>query len=330
MYLNEELQRAVEAKIIAVCDQYITPRFYKIRKVRTTDDPEKLQQLLDELRIEGKGQRVVDNTLCVDLTSAADKEAENALVPYLENLIPCEKAIVIGEESIGNVSENLIRLREQQNAKRWAGTVDSVDGTQNFLNGNPDFGCMVSVSYNGVTQHAWIYYPATGLMVSATRGKGAFIGHRNGVKRRIRTRKAPLSRLKFGFYAQDSRYKADLKTKKILQNAALRYASGFYNLKSIAAATLDVIHGRVVVLHPRMKTWDRTGPGLIVAEAGGIAAPMGKRGTDLFNYEGDAPLMFAPCEANANELEAILQPHAGRFHIHARSRSLPSRQLIFG
>ncbi len=102
-----------------------------------------------------------------DLVTDADVGAERLLTIALRGLIDIP---VVGEEAT-SADPELIQLVGSTTC--WV--VDPVDGTRNFVAGEETFGCMVALVDQGVTQGAWITYPAVGRSATALRGHGALI-----------------------------------------------------------------------------------------------------------------------------------------------------------
>ncbi len=103
-----------------------------------------------------------------DLVTDADVEAERRLTVALRELVDVP---VVGEEA-ASTNATLLDLVGGEGPV-WL--VDPVDGTRNFVNGSPDFGCMVALVDAGRTVAAWITYPAVGREMHGARGVGAFV-----------------------------------------------------------------------------------------------------------------------------------------------------------
>ena len=64
--------------------------------------------------------------------------------------------------------------------------VDPIDGTTNFMHGNPNFAISIAAEINDRLEAAIIYSPITDEMFAAERGKGSFL---NDKRIRVATRK---------------------------------------------------------------------------------------------------------------------------------------------
>lgn len=106
-----------------------------------------------------------------DLVTVADRESEAILTRELSAAYP--DAFVLGEERTAADHSAI----ERYVAADHAFTVDPVDGTKNFVHGNPDHAVMVSEVTAGETVRAWIWQPEHEVGWVAERGAGVY---RNG------------------------------------------------------------------------------------------------------------------------------------------------------
>ncbi len=107
-----------------------------------------------------------------DLVTVADAEAEVELTAALRAGDP--DALVIGEEAVAADPG----LRAQIDGAEHAWLVDPVDGTGNFVAGNPDFGCLVVELRRGVPVRSWIWQSVHRRLFQATRGEGVRVDGR--------------------------------------------------------------------------------------------------------------------------------------------------------
>jgi fructose-1,6-bisphosphatase/inositol monophosphatase family enzyme len=104
-----------------------------------------------------------------DLVTVADREAERHLSAALTALLP--GSVVVGEEG---VHENPARYEALRgDAPVWI--VDPVDGTRQFVRGEPGFCTLVALALDGELLASWTHAPARGLMATARRGEGAWL-----------------------------------------------------------------------------------------------------------------------------------------------------------
>ncbi|MCB5909044.1 inositol monophosphatase family protein [Streptomyces pinistramenti] len=102
-----------------------------------------------------------------DLVTVADRRAEEHLTAALTALLP--GSVVVGEEAVHADPAILDALRGD--APVWI--VDPVDGTRQFVHGDPGFATLVTLAHRGDLLASWTYAPALGLMAVARRGAGA-------------------------------------------------------------------------------------------------------------------------------------------------------------
>ncbi|MFG2193562.1 inositol monophosphatase family protein [Streptomyces sp. NPDC048639] len=103
-----------------------------------------------------------------DLVTVADRLAEEHLTTSLTKLLP--GSVVVGEEAVHANRGILAELSGE--APVWI--VDPVDGTRQFVHGDPGFTTLVALAYRGEVLASWTYAPALlGLMAVAVRGGGA-------------------------------------------------------------------------------------------------------------------------------------------------------------
>ncbi|WP_138380039.1 inositol monophosphatase family protein [Luteithermobacter gelatinilyticus] len=104
-----------------------------------------------------------------DLVTSADLETEKHLSRRLRARYP--SAVIAGEESISRNPELLRQIVQAD----LAFLIDPVDGTKNFVQGNPRFALMMAALKKGEVAAAWIYLPALERMAMAERGGGALL-----------------------------------------------------------------------------------------------------------------------------------------------------------
>ncbi len=104
-----------------------------------------------------------------DLVTTADRLAEERLTESLTALLP--GSVVVGEEAVHadpSVYDALLG-----DAPVWI--VDPVDGTRQFVHGDPGFCTLVALAQHGELLASWTYAPVADEMATAVRGKGAWL-----------------------------------------------------------------------------------------------------------------------------------------------------------
>lgn len=113
---------------------------------------------------------IVEKTGPHDLVTVADRRAEEHLTASLTALLP--GSAVVGEEGVHADPARLDALRGD--APVWI--VDPVDGTRQFVHGNPGFCILVTLAHHGELLASWTYAPALEELAVAVRGRGARLG----------------------------------------------------------------------------------------------------------------------------------------------------------
>ncbi|MXM64028.1 inositol monophosphatase [Streptomyces sp. HUCO-GS316] len=104
-----------------------------------------------------------------DLVTDADRNAEQYLTEALGALLP--GSVVVGEEAVH--TNPVVYEAIQGDAPVWI--VDPVDGTRQFVHGDPGFCTLVALAQGGVVLASWTYAPASDQLATAIRGQGAFL-----------------------------------------------------------------------------------------------------------------------------------------------------------
>ena len=104
-----------------------------------------------------------------DLVTDADRKAEEYLTEALVKLLP--GSVVVGEEAVHANPATYEAIKGE--APVWI--VDPVDGTRQFVHGDPGFCTLVALAHRGVLRASWTYAPARDQLAVAVRGKGALL-----------------------------------------------------------------------------------------------------------------------------------------------------------
>ncbi|MEV7540916.1 inositol monophosphatase family protein [Streptomyces sp. NPDC089915] len=104
-----------------------------------------------------------------DLVTDADRLAEQDLTASLTRLLP--GSAVVGEEAVHADPEVYAALRAD--APVWI--VDPVDGTRQFVEGDPHFCTLVALALRGEILASWTYAPALDVLATAVCGQGAYV-----------------------------------------------------------------------------------------------------------------------------------------------------------
>ena len=157
--------------------------------------------------------------------------------------------------------------------------VDPIDGTTNFMHGNPNFAISIAAEINDRLEAAIIYSPITDEMFAAERGKGSFL---NDKRIRVATRKKLSESILITGIPHLGRGNKKLFIKEmdiiIPEVAGIRRSgSAALDLAWIAAGRYDIFWER------GLSIWDIAAGILLVREAGGFAKGIDGSDKDLWN-----------------------------------------------
>ena len=185
------------------------------------------------------------------MVSDADREAERAITELLGAERPDDG--LLGEEGAGV---------EGTSGRRWV--IDPLDGTTNFLYGNPAWCVSVAVEDADGALAGVVYDATRDEAFRAARGEGAFLGEeRLRVNDEQRLEKA-LVATGFGYESEVRAGQAELLRRVLpVVRDIRRGGAAALDLAWVAAGRLDGYFERGV------KPWDWAAGALIVREAGG-------------------------------------------------------------
>ena len=157
--------------------------------------------------------------------------------------------------------------------------IDPIDGTTNFMHGNPNFAISIAAEINDRLEAAIIYSPITDEMFAAERGKGSFL---NDKRIRVATRKKLSESILITGIPHLGRGNKKLFIKEmdiiIPEVAGIRRSgSAALDLAWIAAGRYDIFWER------GLSIWDIAAGILLVREAGGFAKGIDGSDKDLWN-----------------------------------------------
>jgi myo-inositol-1(or 4)-monophosphatase len=214
---------------------------------------------LDRLTIHRKRQN--------DYVSEVDHAAEAEIIKILKEAYPTHG--FYAEESGKDRAKN-----------EYVWCIDPLDGTTNFLHGNPHYCVSIALLHNGVPEQGVVFDPNRNELFTATKGSGAYLN-----ERRIRTSK--LESFKDSLIATGFPFREESQFDEYVAqfSAMVRATAG---LRRPGAAALDlawVACGRVdgfweIGLSP----WDMAAGALLVREAGGRIGDL--QGEDKFMESG--------------------------------------------
>ena len=215
-----------------------------------------------------------------DLVTVADKNAESWLAPRLQDL---QAGHCIGEEAVAETPA----LR-QYAGDGYAWAIDPIDGTNNFVNGVPDFCSMVALMWNGVPLQCWIWLPIEKALYYAAAGSGAYC-YRYTTKIPLKISQPLVDPLAM---RGSSNTKGLEEPYKSVVLTRMRTIAGRHYIGSAGVLATRIAEGTEdFLMHGRATPWDHAPVDLLCREAGGHAAMV--TGAKPFNAVDDGPIMAA-------------------------------------
>lgn len=233
--------------------------------IRATDTARRHALAVDAARRAGahlmtlfdrRSDLVIEEKSANDFVSRADREAEAMIQAAVREHFPQDG--FIGEES--GASPDLAAA-----AVVWV--VDPLDGTTNFLRGNPNWCVSIGVLVDGQPAIGVVFDPIRDEMFESVAGGGARL---NGTALRVGTAADPASAsVGLGFVKRvgAARFCAD--TERLLSHGLSfrQVGAGALMLAYVAAGRIDSYFER------HMWPWDALGGLALIREAGGQALP---------------------------------------------------------
>ncbi|MCX3058798.1 inositol monophosphatase family protein [Streptomyces beihaiensis] len=143
-YVTDQMLTDVERIVRAAAAAEITPRFRQL-----------------------DADEIVQKAGPHDLVTVADRLAEEHLTRELTALLP--GSAVVGEEAVHADPARYEAIRGADPV--WI--VDPVDGTRQFVHGDPGFCTLVALALDGVVLASWTFAPVLDELAVAVRGGGA-------------------------------------------------------------------------------------------------------------------------------------------------------------
>lgn len=227
------------------------------------------------------------SALTYDIVTDLDISVENFLREALLNIAP--DVTFVGEETGG----------DRTAANIWL--CDPIDGTAHFVRGTPFCTTMLALIENGVVTFSVIYDFVTDTLYHAQRGQGAFC---NGVPIHVSDRS-----LKGSYLSWETHL---LKEENLQTHLQLVRQSSFFKTicagYEFALVASGKIEGRIC-FDPFGKDYDFAAGSLLVSEAGGIVANIGKESYDYTNLDFLAvnPAVYADLTTGEHAIFPIIK-----------------------
>jgi fructose-1,6-bisphosphatase/inositol monophosphatase family enzyme len=196
-----------------------------------------------------------------DLVTVADTEAEALVTEALLAAYP--RVPVVGEEAVSADPRLVEHLDELDTF--WL--LDPLDGTSNFVAGNPDFGTMLALVHGGEPVLGWLWLPMRERMITAEKGGGAWS---SGVRIQSAVAHEPWATSSARAWVSVRFLPSDVRA--AVDENVRAFESVSAGPGSAVAAYPGLIAGEVhVALQWRTHPWDHAAGSLVLAEAGGAA-----------------------------------------------------------
>ncbi len=243
---------------------------------------------IDQLSVQKKGRN--------DFVSDVDRMAEEDIIDTIHYLYPNHR--IIAEESGQTHSPD----SEHQGENEFEWIIDPLDGTTNYLHGNPNFAVSLGVRHKGKMEHSIIFDPLRDEIYTASRGQGAQLNNR---RIRISGRASMQQSLICTGYPNRDAHDFDswLECFRLLlpKVASIRHSgSAVLDLASVACGRTDAFW------EPGLKIWDIAAGSLLVREAKGLVADFD--GAQDFLESGN---IIAANQGIFNELLVLIKSKLG-------------------
>ncbi len=226
-----------------------------------------------------------------DYVTIADEASERALSRRLAALMP--GSLVVGEEAVA--ADESVMDYLQAPDPIWI--LDPIDGTVNFVDGDPRFGMIVSLAVGGEIVMGWIFDPIGQRMTHAERGSGAFVdGRRASVAR-------PADIGAMSGHVVPWIFKA---LKRPHASDRYRRFGKAFTVKCCAHEYVMLAEGQShFAIYRTTKAWDHAAGWLIHGEAGGYSATFDGK---AYAFQGSTRqgLIMAPDEACWSAVHSLL------------------------
>lgn len=188
-----------------------------------------------------------------DVVTVADFESEHRIKNALREAFP--DVLMIGEEEASKSPEILNNL----NADGQILVVDPLDGTKNFASNKPCFAIIMALIENGETTAGWIYDPVANVMITAVKGRGAWVSGRQ----LFMPQDIEITSMTACVGPKLAKRMGDMKN---APNRHVRYGCAGREYMDLALGKINFTH-----YGGRLMAWDHAAGALICSEAGGVA-----------------------------------------------------------
>lgn len=223
-----------------------------------------------------------------DFVTVADRKSEDFLTEALIRLIDQSK--VVGEEA-SSKKQNYFSVLEDE----FVWTVDPVDGTKNFIDGNEQFCSMIALLHYGIAVASWVYIPKKATCYYAD-NFGVQVKHANA-KYKILYRDGYVTK---DSSVKDLRYSASLRHLSSDQKKKIRASFGAFGKRVFTGsvgidATLLVTLKIDFIFHSITSPWDHAPVDMFNRALGGKTAQINFFDNSFIelNYTNKLPILFS-------------------------------------
>ena len=197
-----------------------------------------------------------ENKLDNSPVTIADKECEQLIATGLIDAFPADG--LLGEEGAS---------RPSVNDRRWI--VDPIDGTRDFIRGNPLWCVMIALEEHGDVKVGVVHLPLLRETYFAIRGEGAFV-HVEGVSTDKPIRISNITRHSHAALSVNGLHTVD---QMPFAPKLTAWMSTFWSVRSLGGTpdAMWLASGKLEVwIEPKVAPWDLAAPQVILEEAGAV------------------------------------------------------------
>ena len=238
-----------------------------------------------------------------DVVTVADFESERRIKEGLREIFP--NCAIVAEEEASKSPEIMEKLHDP--GPVWV--IDPLDGTKNFASGKPCFAIIIALIEGGKTTAGWIFDPVAGVMVSATKGGGAWVGGTTDEtdKRRVHMpQDMKINQMTVCVGNRTAKHMAGRMA------AMANSPKNYVRYSCVGREYIDLALGKINFSHyqGKLMPWDHGADALICREAGGEAFYSSKEGGFDEYLSTAAPadrhLILGPNRGSVGEIHKLL------------------------
>jgi len=218
-----------------------------------------LQQWRNKFTVQEKGR--------FDLVTEADLASQKQIFDHLQKLYPAHQ--FVGEEQISQRD-----FKTEASSYRWV--IDPLDGTTNYVHGNPYYAVSIGLEHRGELLVGAVYDPTRDEMFSALKGHGAFCNGKairsSGIE--MLSEALVVASLPVCTNQDAPAVQRFLKALPAAQNVQ-RTGSASLNLCSVACSRIDAFWSS------SLKPWDMAAGALIAVESGCVVSDLENQPFDV-------------------------------------------------